>query len=525
MKKDYDARKKNMQNNVLRGTKRRGTLHHSTAILGLTLEIQGYSGYLRKGRVNVKLHYIGHHFYTKAAMVRSLRIYTTNGTITSSKRIWSTELQARMARMYRSMETTFCTTKRSKPNKKNRNPKQQIQQPYKPSPQGVAEHNMTHLPYRDGVKSARREVSKSKQHYHKKGALKEQSITEIDYAFIRRGDNDHDKITTASKRFIVENGLETTILQSDSEPPTIELLTEVTRQISHQTGASLHTAYFSTTWKDFIRQELEEILYAAHTEIWREGVRRQADGREYDVIPEELRTELGRATSRTVLQLPQDQQNDREELQPNDRSYKRIGRRVMDTTTRSTTLRTEITSTTNTEATTRNRRQARAQATRLTTRRIKSNRIHTELEISREEAELLKALTSNPEVYKPTLPATEGAEEEPKQVTEETQEKKEEPRTRLTKKTPMTPLQATKDTGVLRLIVNEDAEEGKLMTQTWYDDDNTEYTPQELKDAIKEEHDSLQKTEVSKSEKRRLLRSAQTGHTDKMGHTTKTRQQ
>eukprot|EP00971_Amphidinium_carterae_P322425 6408158-Amphidinium_carterae.2 len=29
----------------------------------LTLEIQAYTGYLNNGRVNVKLHYIGDHFY------------------------------------------------------------------------------------------------------------------------------------------------------------------------------------------------------------------------------------------------------------------------------------------------------------------------------------------------------------------------------------------------------------------------------------------------------------------------------
>eukprot|EP00971_Amphidinium_carterae_P226830 4498555-Amphidinium_carterae.1 len=32
--------------------------------------------------------------------------------------------------------------------------------------------------------------------------------------------------------------------------------------------------------------------------------------------------------------------------------------------------------------------------------------------------------------------------------------------------------------------------------QAWYDDDNTEYTTQQLKEASKEEHDPPQKTEV-----------------------------
>eukprot|EP00971_Amphidinium_carterae_P298719 5934832-Amphidinium_carterae.1 len=49
----------------------------STSIMGLDtitknnmmLELQCYSGYLSNGKVSVKLHYIGHHFYIKAAMV------------------------------------------------------------------------------------------------------------------------------------------------------------------------------------------------------------------------------------------------------------------------------------------------------------------------------------------------------------------------------------------------------------------------------------------------------------------------
>eukprot|EP00971_Amphidinium_carterae_P000054 1186-Amphidinium_carterae.1 len=62
-------------------------------------------------------------------------------------------------------------------------------------------------------------------------------------------------------------------------------------------------------------------------------------------------------------------------------------------------------------------------------------------------------------------------------------------------------LQATKDPGVLHLTTNEDVEGKKLSTesmnlQAWYDDHNTEYTTQGLKETIKQEHDSLQKTEI-----------------------------
>eukprot|EP00971_Amphidinium_carterae_P060017 1187662-Amphidinium_carterae.1 len=37
----------------------------------------------------------------------------------------------------------------------------------------------------------------------------------------------------AIKRFIIENGLQTTILQSNGQPSIIELLNEVTRQMPH----------------------------------------------------------------------------------------------------------------------------------------------------------------------------------------------------------------------------------------------------------------------------------------------------
>eukprot|EP00971_Amphidinium_carterae_P325899 6456442-Amphidinium_carterae.1 len=71
-------------------------------------------------------------------------------------------------------------------------------------------------------------AGKSRQHYHKRGTLKEQNITRIDYVFIR-SDNDNYEATVltmsrrkaiygaiqAIKRFIVEiveNGLRTAIL-------------------------------------------------------------------------------------------------------------------------------------------------------------------------------------------------------------------------------------------------------------------------------------------------------------------------
>eukprot|EP00971_Amphidinium_carterae_P256560 5094306-Amphidinium_carterae.2 len=59
------------------------------------------------------------------------------------------------------------------------------------------------------------------------------------------------------------------------------------------------------------------------------------------------------------------------------------------------------------------------------------------------------------------------------------------------KKTPTTRLQVAKETGVLHVTINEDAEEMKLTKESMNLDDNTNYTAQKLKDAIKEEHDPL----------------------------------
>eukprot|EP00971_Amphidinium_carterae_P087024 1721765-Amphidinium_carterae.1 len=76
-------------------------------------------------------------------------------------------------------------------------------------------------------------------------------------------------------------------------------------------------------------------------------------------------------------------------------------------------------------------------------------------------------------------------------------------RRRLTTKT--TPakndLLATIDTGVLHLSTNEDPDEKQLSLdnislQEWYDDDDIDYDANELKTAIKDEHDSIQKTNV-----------------------------
>eukprot|EP00971_Amphidinium_carterae_P211730 4201355-Amphidinium_carterae.4 len=162
--------------------------------------------------------------------------------------------------------------------------------------------------------------------------------------------------------------------------------------------------------------------------------------------------------------------------------------------------------------------------TRSAPRRTTENR-STKTKIPREEEKPHKTTTPNakatlqsppgleqpkPEVYKAALPPTEA---EPKHVTEEVadQSKTDEPRRRLTKKTPMTGLQATMDTGSLYLTVNEDNEERRLATesmnlQVWYDDENTEYAAQELKGAIKEVFQKVERSDDTQDQLRQVIR-------------------
>eukprot|EP00971_Amphidinium_carterae_P257383 5109632-Amphidinium_carterae.1 len=120
--------------------------------------------------------------------------------------------------------------------------------------------------------------------------------------------------------------------------------------------------------------------------------------------------------------------------------------------------------------------------------------------------------TTTPEVIRtpqqPVLPTSETTTEVTTTPTAQTtplQVSLQQPQVRRKLTTKTTPakndLLATIDTRVLHLITNEDSEEKKLSLdsmhlQEWYDDDNEDYDANELKTAIKEEHDSLQKTSV-----------------------------
>eukprot|EP00971_Amphidinium_carterae_P318689 6334590-Amphidinium_carterae.1 len=100
-------------------------------------------------------------------------------------------------------------------------------------------------------------TGKNRSQHHEREVITKQIITHIDHRFLK-SDNDKQNSTVLTicesttglgcamvvpykgnnaetletiTRFIVENGLQTTILQSDGEPAILEILTELGRQL------------------------------------------------------------------------------------------------------------------------------------------------------------------------------------------------------------------------------------------------------------------------------------------------------
>eukprot|EP00971_Amphidinium_carterae_P201790 4004218-Amphidinium_carterae.1 len=106
---------------------------------------------------------------------------------------------------HRSTETTFCTMEKSKSIKKQANQRQYIN------------HTNHHQKWQPTLQQCLLCVR----------------TTGLGYATIVQTKGEVYHAIPAIKTFIVENGLQTTILQSDSEASIIEFLKKVTRQISH----------------------------------------------------------------------------------------------------------------------------------------------------------------------------------------------------------------------------------------------------------------------------------------------------
>eukprot|EP00971_Amphidinium_carterae_P335753 6471763-Amphidinium_carterae.2 len=231
----------------------------------------------------------------------------------------------------------------------------------------IDEHNLTHLPYRDWCK--RCVQGKSKSQHHQRGGLTKQSITQIDYAFIKsdtdtqRRCSDNLRIDNrtwlgyatvvpykginaealkAKTPFIIENGLKSTIQQSDGEPASVELLTELARQLphvkmqtspphSHQSqGLGYSTDIYAIATGNLLREKLEAIITFGE-KVYVEKVmsenkklyhRNESQKHEAIWIGRDTTTgqhitlteEFGKLQTRTILRLPHEQQTDQDLL-------------------------------------------------------------------------------------------------------------------------------------------------------------------------------------------------------------------
>eukprot|EP00971_Amphidinium_carterae_P258380 5128359-Amphidinium_carterae.1 len=90
------------------------------------------------------------------------------------------------------------------------------------------EHNITQLPHRDWCKHCVQ--GKSRSQHHQRGGLTQSDKTKhntgLGYATVVPYKGINTEAPKAITRFIVENGLQTTILQSDGENAIIELLSQ-----------------------------------------------------------------------------------------------------------------------------------------------------------------------------------------------------------------------------------------------------------------------------------------------------------
>eukprot|EP00971_Amphidinium_carterae_P242163 4808428-Amphidinium_carterae.3 len=76
--------------------------------------------------------------------------------------------------------------------------------PTLPSQQEIDEHYLAHLPYRDWCKHYVQ--GKSKSQHHPCGGLTKQSITQVDYAFFLKSDNDNHNAIVLTMCESINNG-------------------------------------------------------------------------------------------------------------------------------------------------------------------------------------------------------------------------------------------------------------------------------------------------------------------------------
>eukprot|EP00971_Amphidinium_carterae_P249371 4949954-Amphidinium_carterae.2 len=164
------------------------------AILGLDtitknklhLRVKGYRGHLARDHAEVQLKYTGNHFYLKATIFDGLHDYVDyTPDFTDWYYSWyevydnDNKVYGLLQEDAEQADYVICDT-----------PQQEAQAPKTdksltlPTQQEIEEHNITHLPYRDWCKHFVQ--GKSRSQHHQRGGLTKQSITQIDYAYIKR---------------------------------------------------------------------------------------------------------------------------------------------------------------------------------------------------------------------------------------------------------------------------------------------------------------------------------------------------
>eukprot|EP00971_Amphidinium_carterae_P228003 4522488-Amphidinium_carterae.2 len=265
----------------------------------LSLRVQDYQGHLSRDYAVVRRHYIGNHFYLKATVFDGLYDYVDyTPDFTNWYCDWYGECDDKNTKVYGLLQDDAPRLSIYADYIVGGTSQQEAHQPkaYKaptlPTQQEIDEHNL-------------------KSQHHQQGGLTKQSITQIDYAFLKSDNDNHnatmlticesiaglgfarvvyrkgatkdalkavtrfidyaayaflksendnrnatvlsicDSITRlgfaavvyrkgatkdavkAVTRYIVENGLRSTILQTDGEPTIVELATEATRQLPY----------------------------------------------------------------------------------------------------------------------------------------------------------------------------------------------------------------------------------------------------------------------------------------------------
>eukprot|EP00971_Amphidinium_carterae_P291284 5783322-Amphidinium_carterae.1 len=166
------------------------------AILGLDtitknklhLRVEGYKGHRAREQAEAQLDYIGHHFYLKSMIFDGLYDYDCvdyTPDFANWYHGWYDEHDSNN-KIYGLLQDD--AEQADYPQQEAQVPKT-YKRPVLPTQQEIDEHDITHLPYRDWCKHSVQ--GKSRGQRHQRGGLTKQSITQIDYAYLRSDNDNH----------------------------------------------------------------------------------------------------------------------------------------------------------------------------------------------------------------------------------------------------------------------------------------------------------------------------------------------